>query len=372
MKLVLLVTGGRGGSDFFQGHLDNHEQILQFPGILRCEEDFENLLNKNIESVAKNFIKFAPIFFDSRLNKLERHDKLGRNRNEFYKVNKKIFIKNFNKIVKEKKRYSNFELIKKLHIAYYLSRGINIKKAKILFIHTHTIALTKKFLKLTKVKNFSIIYTMRHPINALASPIKNWLNFNNGNSFFPKDLYFQLDLALNGLSDLVKINRNIKVVLLEKLISDKRIVMEDFCKVFKISFKKSLLQCTYFGKQWWGDQISNRWLGKKINKSNKKINYRNYFFQRDLDFFNTILKDIKIKYFPNENFIQNEKKYDFILFPLKSELLVWSNTFKHLRFKHLLSIPYFFIKRILLINNYFIKNVVYPYSLGSATKSTKK
>ena len=199
-------------------------------------------------------------------------------------------------------------------MAYYLARGKNIKKIKILFIHTHTIKLTKKFLNLTKVKNFSIIYTMRHPINALASPIKNWLNFKNGNSFFPKDLYFQLDLALNGLSDLVKINKNVKVVLLEKLISDKRAVMEDFCKVFKIRFKGSLLQCTYFGKQWWGDQISNRWLGKNIKKSNKKINLNNYFFQRDLDFFNTMLTDIKIKYFPNENIVKNAKKYNFNFF----------------------------------------------------------
>ena len=33
MKLVLLITGGRGGSDFFHGLLDNQDQIYNFRNI---------------------------------------------------------------------------------------------------------------------------------------------------------------------------------------------------------------------------------------------------------------------------------------------------------------------------------------------------
>lgn len=176
MQLVLLVTGGRGGSDFFQGHLDDHKEIIQFPGILRIEPKFIKLLNSDYKLIAKKFTKFAPIFFDSRLNKIERHDKLGKTRDQFYTVDRKKFIKNFNNLITNKKKYSTIDLIKKLHLAYYTTRNKNIKKAKILFIHTHTVFLTKKFINLTKVKNFSIVYTMRHPFNALFSPIKNWLN----------------------------------------------------------------------------------------------------------------------------------------------------------------------------------------------------
>ena len=40
MKVLLLVAGGRGGSDFFQGLLDGHDQILQFPEILRINYEF--------------------------------------------------------------------------------------------------------------------------------------------------------------------------------------------------------------------------------------------------------------------------------------------------------------------------------------------
>ena len=44
MKVLVLVTGGRGGSDFFQGLLDGHKEILQIPGILRINKEFKNLL----------------------------------------------------------------------------------------------------------------------------------------------------------------------------------------------------------------------------------------------------------------------------------------------------------------------------------------
>ena len=49
MKAIVLVTGGRGGSDFFQGLLDNHNEILQIPGILRINKEFlEIFLNQKI------------------------------------------------------------------------------------------------------------------------------------------------------------------------------------------------------------------------------------------------------------------------------------------------------------------------------------
>ena len=114
---------------------------------------------------------------------------------------------------------------------------------------------TKKLLSQKIIDNCVIIHTMRHPLNALYSPISNWLKFNGGKVFFPKDLYFQKDLAINGLSDLTNFNKKIYVICLENLIRNKRIVMKDFCRIFKIKFSKNLLNCTYFGKQWWGDKI---------------------------------------------------------------------------------------------------------------------
>ena len=69
MKILVLVTGGRGGSDFFQGLLDGHNEILQIPGVLRINKKFIDLFTSNNNGiVAKKFIKYVPLIFDSRKN----------------------------------------------------------------------------------------------------------------------------------------------------------------------------------------------------------------------------------------------------------------------------------------------------------------
>ena len=62
MKILLLVAGGRAGSDFFQSLLDNHSQILQFPGLLKAN-NLETIINSySRRKVATNFIKAYPHF----------------------------------------------------------------------------------------------------------------------------------------------------------------------------------------------------------------------------------------------------------------------------------------------------------------------
>ncbi len=50
---------------------------------------------------------------------------------------------------------------------------------------------------------------------------------------------------------------------------------------------------------------------------------------------------------------------------MKSEILVWKNTIKHKKIKDAVSIPYFYFKRLFLLNKIFVKNKVLPYSIGS-------
>ena len=103
MKILLLVTGGRGGSDFFQSLLDGHSQVLQFPGHLSINENFIEIFNlKRPDEISKRFIALFPHFFNSKLSRIERLGNLGKNKNRFFKVNKDQFIKNFYKLVKKK------------------------------------------------------------------------------------------------------------------------------------------------------------------------------------------------------------------------------------------------------------------------------
>ena len=57
MKILLLVAGSRSSSDFFQSLLDGHSQILQFPGKLLTDNNFNEMLNlKDLNKIPEKFI----------------------------------------------------------------------------------------------------------------------------------------------------------------------------------------------------------------------------------------------------------------------------------------------------------------------------
>ena len=118
MRIVIILTGGRSGSDLLQSLFDGHEEISQFPGILHFTDNFIKIFNiKSPEKIANFFIKFNPHFFDSRLNRMERHQQLGIYKNDFYKVDKLKFRRSFiNYFTKSNK--TKFDILICLHKAY--------------------------------------------------------------------------------------------------------------------------------------------------------------------------------------------------------------------------------------------------------------
>ena len=90
--IVLLAAMTRGGIDLFQSLLDKHSQITQLPGKFYIDEFLEKVKNqKNSEKIAKIFIENYSEYFDSRLNKVERHNYPREKKNEFYIINKNLF-----------------------------------------------------------------------------------------------------------------------------------------------------------------------------------------------------------------------------------------------------------------------------------------
>ena len=377
MKTVLLVAGGRGGSDFFQGLLDGHKEILSFPGYLRIDQKFIDILNQNTcTQIAKKFIELYPHFFNSKNNFFERHHRLGKNKDKYFTVNKKKFVQCFDKLYNDKKLFlkkDNFQILKVLHIAYAETIEGKKNKKKIIFIHTHLVEWTRNFFRIMNLKDVTIIHIIRHPLASLNSPIKNWLNFEEGKSFFSKDLYFQIDLVFNGIHNLLKLGK-VYIIQYEYLHWYHKLVMKDFCEIFKINYDKCFENSTKLGLTWWGDKVSKKWLSG-ISKNFKISIDKNYFSKDDIFYFQNLSRNIIKKY--NYEFLFKQKKIKFRLFPLKCELLVWRNTLKHFiwsfRWKHFISIPFFYFLRIFVINSYKVNyNEKLPYSIGSKHIKKKK
>ena len=125
----------------------------------------------------------------------------------------------------------------------------------------------------------------------------------------------------------------------------------------------SLLLFTFpiMNMKWWGDKIS----GKDLNGINKDFNVSfdsKKFYKRDIQFLEFILKDYLVFY--KYKFTADASNFFLNIFPMKCEILTWKNTFKHKNFKNILSIPFFYIKRLLFINKLSQKKLEMPRVFG--------
>ena len=238
-----------------------------------------------------------------------------------------------------------------------MAKKQKINNLKVLFIHTHLLSWTKEFIKFFNLKKFDIIHTIRHPLAALSSQQKSWLNYKKGTNYFPKDLFYHLDTVVNCINNLKKLGK-VNIIQLERLHTKNLIVMKNFCKKFQIKYENCLKISSKNNLKWWGDAVSARPLSG-INTKHKVIINEKLFYNRDLVFFQNLTKEILKSYkYP---FFFEKKNITFNFFPMKCEIIVWKNTLKNIfhngfRWKHILSIPFFYILRILLINSIITNN----------------
>ena len=337
------MTGGRSGSDFLQSLFVSHPEILQFPGIVNLTKDL--YLENDPKNILNIFYKSNKYFFDSRLNVKERLNKLGRYKNEYFRVSVKKFYLNFIKIYKKTNK-SNIEKIIALHKAYALSYGADIEKKKIVLIHLHVIEYLILFNKYINVKDIKIFITYRDPLVSLKSTVNHWCQYNKGKFLTASSLYWNINLHTNIFNQIKIFSNNLYVIKLEDLHLRSKTVLKKFCKIAKIKFNKSLLQSTYFNKKWWGDAISNKELNG-LNKKFKNVFSKNIYFSKDIFFLEKKLKTILPHFGYN---FRGKKDFNFfmILLPFKCELVVWMNLIKLLQLKDIVQIPLFYLKRILL------------------------
>jgi hypothetical protein len=352
MKIFCIVGFGRSGMDFLQSLFDNHPQISQFPGYFSFYEFYKLIIyEKNIKIISEIFINQYPHYFDSRLNKIEKHNKLGPKKNEHYLVNKEIFKKNFINLQK-KKLINKKNILINLHFAYSSSIGKDVKLIKIIIINAHQINNLDGLNKL----NYKILFMLRNPITSLNSGIKNWMNYNNKN-LTPWFLFFQIKRIFTSLKEAITLNKKIYVIKLNDLHTKSHKTIKSLAKIMGIYLDKSLKISSYHGKIWWGDMLSVKNL-KGFNRKYKDSYDKNIFFEQDIKCIEYYLKPL-IKKYEFDSFSKNKIKFIKIL-PLKCEILVWKNVLLNLMIKEIFYIPYYWMKRIFIMNINIHKNLKYP------------
>ena len=225
-----------------------------------------------------------------------------------------------------------------------------------MIINSHLVEWTKYFGEKINNVDFDIIHMIRNPLSNITSLVNNWLNYGNGKYFFAQSMYFHLNLIVNGIKELKQIKKKLLIIQLEMLHHNYSNVMKDFCKIYNLNYQDSMKNATVFNLKWWSDKISGKDLSG-IDK-NFKVNYNDkLFYMRDIKFLEYILRNYISFY--NYKFTNKNKNFILNVLPMKCELMTWKNTIKQKRIKHILSIPFFYIKRIIFINKYFSKKLDY-------------
>ena len=138
--------------------------------------------------------------------------------------------------------------------------------------------------------------------------------------------------------------------------------MDDFCKTYDLCNEECLKKSTFHNLKWWGDIVSGKDLDGINTNFNINFDQKN-FFRRDIKFLEFILKDYIVFY--KYKFTTKNSSIFFNFLPMKCELLIWGNTLKHKNIKHILSIPFFHIKRLIFINKFSQKNLKMPRTFGA-------
>ena len=275
LKKVLLVATGRTGSDFFQSLLDSHPQILQFPGewffhqwwqVARCRNNVSDLVNEfiwfNSPTCSNHIAKFKSYY-----NTVERWDKLGDAKNDYFEVDIDAFRNHMLNIFSGREFNSqNFFLA--LNLAYGMATNINIFNTKILFYHIHQSDKLAAFKE--DFSDFDVITMVREPRNTLVSGIENWKKYKIDEKYNSSFLHYTLRRIFQGSEAILPYTNNIRSIKLEDLHLYPEVVMKEFCGAYGLKHDDCLFLSTYHGKKWWGDEISGKYLDGFSNNVTKK------------------------------------------------------------------------------------------------------
>ncbi|MDO8463847.1 MAG: hypothetical protein Q7S46_01125 [Gallionella sp.] len=367
-KVIVLITGGRTGSDFFQSLLDGHPEIMSFPGIFFFDSFWESLSpTESPIVISTKLCREYPHFFDSRLNVQERHHMLGANRNEFFLVDQAFFQEKFSDLMKDRK-FSKMNILECLHAAYTLASKGELSQKKLILLHLHNIHR----LKVVTDMDVDILYTLRDPLANLSAAVKNWLNYKESNLFNSGSLAFHIDRVVNGLSDVLEYEKRTFVVQLENLHTRHKDVMTEFCEIYGISFHECMALSTYHGKLWWGDAVSGKFLSG-VNPVFKNCVDLSAYFERDVELLENALMPLLHAYgYPRRSTISWKTKWLFFM-PMKYELRLWIRAASLFSWKEMAKIPLSWMRRILALRRACaVRRTSWPYSIGSIDRSRSK
>ena len=309
----------RSGTIFIHSLLDNHPEVITVPATI----DIAHLLvNKklSVKEYYEIFEKYNPKFFDtSKFTQKDKHNSklwsLGENKNEKIITNKSDFKNYFFQILKNK-NINPENILKTIYLSYSLCHNKDISKGKIFLFHPHEKKITLRFDKFFKKTRY--IIPVRNPIKVYESIIRQVKTITKvrGENYYPSG---QLIESALDIDDFYKNNLNMYFIKMEDFNKNLEEEVIKLSKYLDIKFKTSMLESTFGGLKYWGNDAS------KDNKDFKRMIHNEFsdLPRNDLIFLNLINKEylIALNYKQIRVTFIEKILIPFILFrPLKDEI----------------------------------------------------
>jgi len=278
LKIALIVTTGRTGSDYLNCCLDNLEGIMTFCGKFDYHQFFENKYHKvNKKILINKFIKkYKNLFSYNKVEDINTKVNLKKFKNNFIKfsVNSEIDRKDF---------------LIALYKAYHFTLGRNFHNIKFLVHHSHGIGETNKVLE--DFPNSKLFVTIRNPLANLKSGLINWFRYDKKKISMHHVFTYIYRIRQDIQYLLKRKNKKIFIKLEEANLLK---IKKKICKFLNIKLQKNIYKATLAGRIWKGDRLSidRSKKGEYIKKVSNN-DWKNYFSPREILLLSLIYKDYK-------------------------------------------------------------------------------
>lgn len=308
MKITLIVTTGRTGSDYLQRCLDGLNGLIVFTDKFNYHQFFKNENQRiNSEILLNKFLeKYSYLFREIKIENIKINFSIKKFKKNFMQLSKKKIIN----------RKQFFLLIYK---SYHLACGKKLSKVKSIIHHSHGLSNTIETLK--DFPNANILITVRHPLMNLKSGLYNWFRYKKS-TISMKRVFFYIYRIRQDLKYLNLLKNRKFFIKLEE--ANNKDIKKNLCNFLNIKYQKNIYKASILGKPWIGDKISLKKSrqGRYINPGDEKDVIK-FFEEKEIKLLNYIFIDYKkfgyslkkisnLSFFMNIFYLFSFEKYTFI------------------------------------------------------------
>ena len=277
-----LMPTGRTGSDYLQGLLEDHPQILTFNGHFAIYQEFfeqARTINDSFTSASDVADEFIGLFLHKLVSKYdvqEGKDRLGEGRNESFVIDTSIFKQYFVGLM-DFLPLNRRGVLLAIYGAYHLALNRTLESVRVLLHHPHLEDELRKFI--SDFPDTKVLYTIRDIRPSFYSQIANFKKYYPNKHDCQSHYTEALKQNLAGPQCVQDLEVPTMSIRLEDL--PRPDALTQLSSWLGIEYNHSMLIPTWAGLGWNGDRLSTKVPSNTWSKDRTHNNWQQELSRRD-------------------------------------------------------------------------------------------